>query len=191
MSPRIIFMVTAASGVVLLLVGMGLLIRSLLRERRAKMVLDDQGKAIRLPLAPLQKRALLSLAIGVVMSAAIVAVFLVKGTVSLSEEKGMRLLVTALFLGGIGSYLILLLRTSGKGGSTALDERDQRILTQAPAVQVMAMLIALAAWAITLTEVYWDEGAIPIDYPYLVFLSVFIVNMLAAAFGILLGYWRM
>jgi hypothetical protein len=61
---------------------------------------------------------------------------------------------------------------------------------RAPVVQLWAVFISLAVWSITLTEIYWDQGQIPVIFPYLVFMSLFIVNVLSQSIGILVGYWR-
>ena len=69
-----------------------------------------------------------------------------------------------------------------------LDERDRGIAMRAYAVSFIAAFVALGAWAIGLTEVYWAEGSIPIDYPSHIFWSTFIVGLLSREVGILMGY---
>ena len=72
-----------------------------------------------------------------------------------------------------------------------MDERDKVIMGRAPVVQLWAVFISLAVWSIALTEIYWDQGHIPVIFPYLILMSLFIVNVLAQSLGILIGYWRM
>ena len=141
-------------------------------------------------MAPLQKRAWYGLVIGVVMAIAIIVVFITKGGVTAyTEDPGMRAILAALFVGGLVAYLIVMNLTLRKPGQ--VDERDRLIMGRAPVVQLWAVFISLAVWSITLTEIYWDEGQIPVIFPYLVFMSLFIANVLAQSLGILIGYWRM
>jgi len=140
-------------------------------------------------MAPLQKRALYGLVIGVVWVIAIVVVFIVKGGVSTySEDTGFRLIMAGLLIGGLLAYSIMMITTLRKSGQ--VDERDRLILGRVPVVQLWAVFISLAVWSIALTEIYWDQGQIPVIFPYLVFMSLFIVNVLAQSLGILIGYWR-
>ena len=56
---------------------------------------------------------------------------------------------------------------------------------------MLAVIFSLVAWSIALTESYWDEGQIPVIFPYLMFMSTLIVSTLAQSIGILIGYWEM
>ena len=64
-------------------------------------------------------------------------------------------------------------------------------MDRAPRVQWLAVIFSLVAWTITLTEVYWEQGEIPVIFLYLIFISILIVSTLAQSIGILIGYWRM
>lgn len=146
-------------------------------------------------MAPLQKRAWYALALGVTLTVAIVVVFVTRGggVAAYSEDTGMRLTVSGLFVGFMALYGIVLFATRpGRGRVNALmDERDMAVVSGAQRLQLWAVIISLVVWAIALTEVYWEQGQIPVIFPYLMFGSVLIVNMLAQAAGILLGYRRM
>ena len=134
-------------------------------------------------MAPLQKRALYGLVLGVVWVIAIVMVFIVKGGVStFSEDTGFRLILAGLFVGGLIANLLVMRKPS------QVDERDKLIMVRAPKVQLLAVFIALAVWTISLTEYYWDEGQIPVNFSYIILHSLFIVNVLAQSVGILVGY---
>jgi len=140
-------------------------------------------------MAPLQKRALYGLAIGIVWAIAIVAVFIIKGGVTAyTEDQSMRLLMVAIFLGGLVAYFVIIHLTLRKPGQ--VDERDRLIMGRAPVVQLWAVFISLVVWSIALTEIYWDQGQIPVIFPYLIMWSLFIVNVLSQSAGILIGYWR-
>ena len=72
-----------------------------------------------------------------------------------------------------------------------MDERDLAIMRRAPLIQLWAVLLSLIAWAISLTEVYWNEGAVPTMFLYLILFSSLIVSTIAQSLGIFIGYWRM
>ena len=141
-------------------------------------------------MAPLQKRALYGLVIGVVWAIAIIVVFMAKGGVNAyTGDPGMRAILAALFIGGLIAYFIMMRLTLRKPGQ--VDERDRLILGRTPVVQLWAVFISLVVWSIALTEIYWDQGQIPVIFPYLILMSLFIVNVLSQSLGILIGYWRM
>ena len=72
-----------------------------------------------------------------------------------------------------------------------MDERDLAIMRRAPLIQLWAVLLSLVAWTIGLTEVYWNEGAVPVLFLYLIFFSGLMVSTIAQSLGVLIGYWRM
>ncbi len=145
-------------------------------------------------MAPLQKRALYGLVLGIIWAILLVSIFIAKGGASAySENPTMRLTLGALLVAGAIAYLLVvspLIKLPGKK-EIAIDERDKGILERAPRIQLVAIIISLAVWCIALTEYYWTPGQIPVVFPYLMLLSMLIVNVLAASLGILIGYWRM
>jgi hypothetical protein len=56
-------------------------------------------------------------------------------------------------------------------------------------VQSTAVLLALAAWLVGLTQRFHDQGAVPMVYMYLIFGSIILVMMIAQSLGVLLFYW--
>jgi hypothetical protein len=150
-------------------------------------------KERRIVMTPLQKRAWLGLGIGAVLSAAILAVLIINGGTSFYDDDVMRWTVTGLMVGTVVSWAILLAPVlRGKGPAKALyDERDETVMRRASQVQLWGVIGSVAIWTVALTEVYWDEGAIPIVFAYLICWSILIVNTLAQAIGILIGYRRM
>ena len=141
-------------------------------------------------MAPLQKRAWYSLVIGVVWAIAIIVVFITKGGVTAyTADPVMRMILGALLIGGLIAYLVIMVTLRRK--PSQVDERDKLIMDRAPVVQLWAVFISLVVWSITLTEIYWDQGQIPVIFPYLILMSLFIVNVIAQSAGILIGYWRM
>ena len=140
-------------------------------------------------MTPLQKRALYSLAMGVVFTIALIVVFTAKGDVTaFDEDQGFRLIVYALWVGVPLAYLIMVNLTLKKPGQ--IDERDRLIMDRAPRVQLLAVMFSLVAWTIALTELYRDQGQIPIIFLTIIFISTLIVSTLAQSLGILIGYWR-
>jgi len=140
-------------------------------------------------MAPLQKRAWYGLGIASIFAIALLVVFLTKGDVTtFNEDLGFRLTVYGLWIGGLVAYLIVMNLTLRKPGQ--VDERDKLIMGRAPKVQLLAVIFSLAAWSIALTEVYWDQGQIPVVFPTLILISILIVSTLAQSIGILIGYWR-
>lgn len=179
-----------ALGVVVLLLLMAVTWRLLRGRRRLPpLEFDEQDGTDRLPLTPLEKRAWWGLLIGAVLIAALLAVFLRAGADFGGE--GTRLLVFAVFLGGMALYglLIVLTRQPRGGDAVPLDERDRMVLHLASHAQLLAVIVTVTAWAVALTEAYWEEQAIPIVFPYLIALSSVIVAVFAQSAGILFASW--
>jgi hypothetical protein len=143
-------------------------------------------------MTPQQKRAWYGLAIGIVWSLAIVAVFVVKGATAFDEDTGMRVTVYLLFIGGVLAYVAMLYITGWRmrREGVIMDERDRLILRKVPVYQMFAVLWTLAGWAIALSEVYHDQGQVPVVFTWLMFYSAIIVNIVFASAGTLIAYWR-
>ena len=140
-------------------------------------------------MAPLQKRALYSLVIGVVCTIALIVIFVGKGNdTTFDEDPGFRLIVYALWIGVPLAYLIVVNLTLRKPGQ--VDERDRLIMGEAPRIQFLAVLFSLIAWVIVLTEVFSDQGQVPVIYLTLIMISTLIISTIAQSLGILIGYWR-
>ena len=140
-------------------------------------------------MAPLQKRALYSLVIGVVFAIALIVIFVAKGDVTtFDEDLGFRLIVYAIWVGVPLTYLIIVNLTLRKPGQ--VDERDRLIMERAPRIQFLAVLFSLIAWVIVLTEVFSAQGQVPVIYLTLIMISTLIISTIAQSLGILIGYWR-
>ncbi|MFC2060609.1 hypothetical protein ACFLTZ_05950 [Chloroflexota bacterium] len=140
-------------------------------------------------MAPLQKRALYSLVIGVVFATTLIVMFIAKGDVTtFDEDLGFRLIVYALWIGVPLAYLVIVNLTLRKPDQ--VDERDRLIMGKAPKVQLLAVILSLVVWTIALTEAYWDQGQIPVIFSYLMLISTLIISTLAQSIGILVGYWK-
>ncbi|UCG83477.1 MAG: DUF2178 domain-containing protein [Dehalococcoidia bacterium] len=141
-------------------------------------------------MAPLQKRALYSFVIGLVLTMALIAVFVAQGDITAFErDQNLRLITYAVLIGVPLIYLILVNLTLRK--STQLDERDRLIIEKSSRAQWLAVIFTLVVWTIALTEVYRDQGQVPIVFLKLIFTSTLIISTLAHSFGVLVGYWEM
>ncbi len=139
-------------------------------------------------MAPLQKRALYSLVIGVALAIVLIVVFIVKDVATFDEDLGFRSIVYAIWVGVPLAYLVVVNLTLRK--PEQLDERDRLIMARAPRVQFLAVLFSLVAWVIALTEAFREQGQVPIIYLTLIMISTLIVSTIAQSLGILIGYWR-
>ncbi|MFC1954351.1 hypothetical protein ACFLVZ_00810 [Chloroflexota bacterium] len=137
-------------------------------------------------MAPLQKRALYSLGIGVVSAIALVIIVILKDITTFDEDLGFRIMVYALWVGVPLAYLIVVNLTLRK--PEQIDERDRLIMAKAPRVQYLAVLFSLVAWTITLTETFRDQGQVPVIYLTLIMISTLIISTIAQSAGILIGY---
>ena len=141
-------------------------------------------------MAPLQKRALFTLIIGFIFAITLIVVFLLEGDVTaFNRDETFRWIVYAALIGAPLTYLILIDLTLRK--PSQLDERDRLILERSGRVQWVAVIFSLAAWMITLTEVFQEQRQVPVVFLTLIFISTIVISVLAQSFGILLGYWRM
>jgi len=140
--------------------------------------------------APLQKRALYSFGIGLILTIALIAVLVAKGDVTAFErDPNLRIIMYAVLIGVPLVYLILVNITLRK--PTQVDERDRLIIERSSRAQWLAVIFSLVAWTIALSEIYWDQGQVPIAFLNLIFMSSLIISTLAQSLGILVGYWRM
>jgi len=142
-------------------------------------------------MTPQQKRAWYGLAIGIIWTLAMVALFVIKGATALDEDTGMRFTAYAMFAAGVLAYVAMLYVTGWRmrREGVIMDERDRLILRKVPVYQMGAVLVTLAAWSIILTEVYHEEGQVPVVFPTLMFFSAIIVNIVFASAGTLIAYW--
>jgi hypothetical protein len=57
-------------------------------------------------------------------------------------------------------------------------------------VESVIVLLMLVTWTIVLTEVYSDDGVLPVAYLQLIFWSTFIGGAFGRSLGIVMGYRR-
>jgi len=144
-------------------------------------------------MAPLQKRALISLILGLVFTVVLVVLFVNWGGVAgFASNSTSRLILSALFVAMLlaAGALLGAPRRGQNGAKVEVDERDLAIMQRAPQVQLLAVMLTLAGWVIGLTEYYWEAEVIPVMWPYLMMWSTLIASTLAQSLGVLIGYWR-
>jgi Predicted membrane protein (DUF2178) len=141
-------------------------------------------------MAPLQKRALYSFLIGLVLTISLVTFLVTQGDVTaFDRDSNLRLIMYAVLIGVPLVYLILVNVTLRK--PTQVDERDRLIIERSSRTQWLAVIFSLVTWTIALTEIYRDQGRVPIAFLNLIFMSTLIISVLAQSLGILFGYWTM
>lgn len=140
-------------------------------------------------MAPLQKRAMYAFGIGLILVVTLLIVFIIRGDVTtFDEDVGFRMFVYGVLIGVPLVYLITVNLTLRK--PRQLDERDKTIITRAARVQLWAVIFSIVAWVIILTEVYWEQGEVPVVFLNFIMISTLIISTLAQSLGILIGYWR-
>ena len=143
-------------------------------------------------MVPLQKRAFISLVVGLALTCVLVILFVVWGGVeSFANDSSRRIAISGLMVATLLLTAFLGVPWKARGAPSAeVDERDMAILRRAPQVQLTAAEFTLAGWVIALTEYYWEQGVIPVMWPYLMMWSTLIAITLAQSLGVLIGYWR-
>ena len=141
-------------------------------------------------MAPLQKRALLSLSIGLALAIALIVVFITRDINAYATDLGFRLTVYALWVGVPVVYLFLINLTR-LSKLKQVDERDRLVMDRAPKIQWLSVIFTLVVWYIVLNDLYWDQGQLPVVYLTLILISTLVISALAESLGILIGYWRM
>lgn len=145
-----------------------------------------EGKTV----APLQKRALYSLVIGLILTLALIVVLVLQGDITaFDRDPNARYVMYAVLVGVLlvyGVHCDITLRKPKQ-----VDERDRLIIERSGRAQWLAVIFLLVAWTITLTEIYHNGGQIPVAFLTLIFVSALIISPLAQSLGILFGYMRM
>jgi hypothetical protein len=166
--------IIGASASLLILAGVG---RFLLRLR-------SEPALGGLPTTPLQRLAWLGVSVSIAVGVGLALLTGIRGVSGLDESPALSILVMA----GGGVWLVAWHRTNRRRGGAVVDERDRAILARSLSVESMIVLLSLVAWTITLTEVFQDQGTVPIAYLQLLFWSTLVAGIFGRSLGILLGY---
>ena len=121
---------------------------------------------------------------------ALIVVFLLEEDITaFNQDSTLRWITYAALIGVPLSYLLLIDISLRK--PTQLDERDRLVLLRTGKIQYLAVIFALAAWMISLTEIFQAQRLVPVVFLTLIFISTLILGTLAQSAGILIGYWRL
>jgi len=165
-------------------------VRAIRTIRSARAQQGDNDSSEKIPMALLQQRALwniLSMFVGVS-----IMFWLFSGhtVTDFFKDTTLRISLTGVLTVTLLVNLYLMLPTTKKGKwARYFDERDELVLNRASNFQIIGILILSVIWTVGLTEYYWDAGSIPIDFPYLMFWSNFLMLFLSRSIGIVYGYW--
>ena len=151
---------------------------------RSLWTLRPQPEMGGLPAARLEKLGW----VGVGLGLAVLVLF--EGASFLDESDVARGISWIVMLAGIGVWGAAWLVIRRNSGRAAVDDRDRAILARSLGVESMIVLLSLVTWTVVLTEVYWDEGAVPLAYLQLLFWTTFIGGAFGRSLGIVLGYHR-
>lgn len=171
----------------LAVLGMGLMVAALGRIVRAYRP-DPEMRD--LPATPLERLGWVGLATTGGVLAGMAILVLVFGVEGMQEESSARISLWLMLLVGVGVWTLAWYSTKRKQGALVLDERDRAVLARSFSVESMVVLVSLVAWTVGLTEVFWDEGSVPIAYLQLLFWTTFIGGAMGRSLGVILGYRR-
>jgi len=166
---------------------------SYLTVRRTQRVLKPLAlpDGERLPLTAMQKVTWQALVPTVLFMLASTAIVAYHGVITIWDNDQVRLLVTLLNIAALGGYTYWIARVrTWIIRDDTLDERDRAILAAAPAGQAPAMMVAMAAWLIYLSETFHATHLVPTAYLYAMFWTVLLTSVVASLLGVLVGYRR-
>lgn len=143
-----------------------------------------------IPITPLEKLGWVGLGITSFVGLGLAALVVFEGAAGFHENQSSRLIFWALLMSGIGVWASAWAVIKRRSGETVVDERDRAILAGSLSVESVVVLLSLVAWTVTLTEVYWEAGAIPLAYLQLLFWSTLIGGAFGRSLGIVMGYRR-
>ncbi len=177
-------------GIVILLAVVAVVHLVRVWPRKPELSPEEQAEMGDAPMPTMQKRAWWGFVISVAAFGVIAAILTTKGAMTYWEDDDLRLIVLGIFMAGLlGSVGVTNLPLIRLRARKQLDERDRAVLARSPKAQPTLMILGLAAWLVTLTQRFHDEGAVPVVYLYLIFGSVILLMMIGQSLGILIGYW--
>lgn len=142
------------------------------------------------PPAPLERLGWIGLVVTATIGAGLVVLVLLVGTDFIDESTTARGIFWLLMIIGFGIWGASWYVIKRRSGGVVVDERDRAVLAQSFSVESLIVLLMLVTWTIALTEVFSDDGVMPIDYLQLIFWSTFVGGAFGRSLGIVLGYRR-
>ncbi len=143
-----------------------------------------------MPPTPLEKLGWIGLGITTVVGLGLVLLVVLAGADFIGADTPARGIFWLLMMGGVVLGAAAWWAVKRRAGGTIVDERDRAILARSLSVESIIVLLTLLTWTVVLTEVYWDEGSLPIAYLQLIFWSTFILGAFGRSLGIVMGYRR-
>lgn len=177
---QVVWIVIAAAGALVALIGLGRVVANLPPR------LDRDGA----PSTPLERLGWVGLFVTTGIGAGLALLLALRGASGFNQDGVVRGVFAILILAGLGTWALAWRIVSRPTGRAVVDERDQGILARSISVESMVVILSLVAWTVALTEVFWDEGAIPLEYLQLLFWTTFIGGAFGRSLGIVLGYRR-
>jgi hypothetical protein len=175
-----VWIIVAGAVAVVVLAAIALRARELWPERRDPDV----------PATPLERLGWIGIAVTTTVGTGLAVLMAVGGITGFSDDGAGRALFTLLLLAGIGVWVASWRVLSRKTGSAVIDERDRDVLARSFSVESVIVILSLVTWTIALTEVFADEGTVPVEYLQLIFWTTFIAGAFGRSLGIVLGYRR-
>ena len=143
-----------------------------------------------MPPAPLERLGWIGLGVTAVVGLGLVCLVVLVGTDFIKRDSTARGIFWLLMMSGIAVWALAWWTIKRRAGGTVVDERDRAILARSLSVESVVVLLTLVTWTVALTEVYSDEGTLPIEYLQLIFWSTFILGAFGRSLGIVMGYRR-
>ena len=160
---------------------------------RPALTREEREEIADAPMPVLQKRAWWGLFVGGGTLIVITVILMTQGgAAEYWDNDNLRITVMLIFIAGLALHAGILLSPvvrSEFGGKSEVDERDKTVLSRAGAIQSGVVVVALAAWVVSLTNRFHDQGAVPVVYLYLLFGSIIMFHVIGQSIGILVGYW--
>ena len=139
---------------------------------------------------PLERLGWIGLGVTTVVGLGLVFLVVLVGIDFIDGDSTARGIFWLLMMGGIAVGVFSWWTIRRRAGGTVIDERDRAILARSLSVESVVVLLTLVAWTVVLTEVYSDEGLLPLEYLQLIFWSTFILGAFGRSLGIVMGYRR-
>jgi hypothetical protein len=152
--------------------------------------LRPQPEMSGVPTAPLERLGWIGVGVTLVVGIGLAVLAVSAGTDFLEENTTARGIFWLLMIIGFGVWGASWYLIKRRSGGAVVDERDRAILARSLSVESVIVLLSLVTWTIILTEMYRDEGVMPIAYLQLVFWTTFVGGAFGRSLGIVMGYRR-
>jgi hypothetical protein len=152
--------------------------------------LRPQADMSGMPPTPLEKLGWIGLGVTTVVGLGLVLLVVLVGSDFIDGDTTARGVFWLLMMGGIAVWAVAWWVIKRRSNGTVVDERDRAILARSLSVESVIVLLTLVTWTVVLTEVYSDEGSLPLEYLQLIFWSTFILGAFGRSLGIVMGYRR-